>query len=202
MSVKTELTTAPRFVDLLRHGAVRGGARLRGSCDDPLTPDGWAQMARATADAPAWSLILSSPAQRCAAFACQLAAQREIPLRIDPALAEWQFGAWDGVPFAQLPADQLLQLWTDPAHFAPPNAEPFAAFQARVRTAWQTLLQSNEPHCLLITHGVVIRVLIAEVLKMPTTALALLEVPSANLTRLCLYPPPGQPSLLFHRSFE
>jgi len=124
-----------------------------------------------------------------------------LPLRIDPALAEWQFGAWDGLPLAELPADQLLQLWTDPAHFTPPDAEPFAAFQTRVLTAWQTLLQSAEPHPLLITHGVVIRVLIAQVLQMPTTALALLEVPTANLTRLCVYPPLGQPSLLFHRSF-
>ncbi|MBV5310685.1 MAG: histidine phosphatase family protein [Chromatium okenii] len=192
--------TAPRFVDLLRHGTVSGGARLRGSCDDPLTSDGWAQMARATADAPAWSLIISSPAQRCAAFARQLAAQHQIPLRFDSALAEWHFGAWDGLPFAQLPADQLLRLWTNPADFAPPAAEPFAAFQTRVLTAWQTVQQSNEPHSLLITHGVVIRVLIAEVLQMPVTALALLEVPPANLSRLCLYPAPGQPSLLFHRS--
>ncbi|MGH8626386.1 MAG: hypothetical protein ACREYC_14335 [Gammaproteobacteria bacterium] len=32
------------FIDLRRHGEAEGGARYRGSTDDPLTAEGWAQM--------------------------------------------------------------------------------------------------------------------------------------------------------------
>ena len=41
-----------RIVDLLRHGEVQGGPCFRGWQDDPLSPDGWAQLEAAIADVP------------------------------------------------------------------------------------------------------------------------------------------------------
>ncbi len=192
------LQDAGEFVDLLRHGEVAGGACFRGERDDPLTVIGWEQMTQAMAE-PVWSEIISSPSRRCADFARQLAATHGLPLRLLDAVRERGFGAWEGRTTDQIPLDDLMQFWNDPAGFTPPDAELFAVFRDRVLSVWRELCDNPTPR-LLITHGGVIRVLIAEVLQMPDSALLLIEVPFANLTRLRLSEPPGRPSLVFHRS--
>ncbi len=189
-----------RFLDLLRHGEVQGGACFRGGSDDPLTGLGWEQMRRATAEAPAWTRIHSSPARRCADFARHLAETCGAPLTLVDAFGERQFGAWEGRAAHQIPAAELAGFWNDPAVFTPPGGEPFADFRARVLRAWSELETTSEAHSLLVTHGGVIRVLIAAVLRMPDEAALLLEVPHACLTRIRLPAAPGRPSLMFHRS--
>ncbi|WP_295400616.1 histidine phosphatase family protein [uncultured Thiocystis sp.] len=188
-----------RFLDLLRHGEVQGGARFRGGHDDPLTAHGWDQMSRATANAADWTGILCSPSQRCADFARRLAETHGLPLRMDTAFGERDFGAWEGLAAHQIPADQLTRFWDDPVSYTPPGAETFPAFRERVLNVWNALSSSDDSHVLLITHGGVIRVLVAEVLRMPDEACLLFEVPPASLTRLRIPPPPGRPSLVFHR---
>lgn len=189
-----------RFVDLLRHGEVQGGARFRGGNDDPLSARGWQEMSLATAQAADWTGLLSSPARRCADFARHLAGLRGLPLRIEARFAERRFGAWEGRAAQQIPADQLTRFWDDPVGYAPPDAETFAAFQARVLEAWHDLSHTAEPSQLFIVHGGVIRLLIAAVLHMPDAASLLIEVPYACRTRLRLPPAPGLPSLMFHRT--
>ena len=68
-------------IDLLRHGETERGGGFRGSLDDALTARGWQQMHAALHGAGPWDALISSPLQRCAAFASQLAAQRALPLR-------------------------------------------------------------------------------------------------------------------------
>ena len=155
-------------------------------------------MRRATADMTGWTRILTSPARRCAAFAHSLSQARGLPLTTVDAFRERAFGDWEGRAAADIPGAELQRFWSDPVGYTPPGAEPFPAFRARVLTAWQTLLDGREPHTLLITHGGVIRVLVAEVLRMSDAGLLRLEVPHACCTRLHLYPPPGHPSLMAH----
>jgi alpha-ribazole phosphatase len=192
------------FVDLLRHGDVQGGVCFRGERDDPLSALGWEQMRRATADAGAtgWTRIITSPARRCVDFARELSEARGLPLSVKDAFRERAFGDWEGRPVDTIPSDALQRFWDDPVGYTPPRAEPFAEFRARVLAAWHDLLDRDESHVLLITHGGVIRVLVAEVLHMSDTGLLLLEVPHACLTRLRIYPPPGQPSLIAHGSLQ
>jgi broad specificity phosphatase PhoE len=188
-----------RFVDLLRHGEAQGGARFRGGHDDPLSGLGWEQMFRATTPTANWTGILCSPSLRCADFGRRLVETHGLPLTIDAALSERRFGAWEGLAAHQIPADQLTRFWDDPVGYTPPDAETFMAFRERVLTAWRNLLSASDSHPLLITHGGVIRVLVAEVLRMPDAASLLFEVPPACLTRLRIPPLPGHPSLMFHR---
>lgn len=192
------------FVDLLRHGDVEGGACFRGERDDPLSPLGWEQMRRATAglDPTGWTRIIASPARRCADFARELSEARDLPLTLVDAWRERAFGDWEGVPLDAIPSDQLQRFWDDPAGYTPPRAEPFADFRARVLAAWHALIDRHDAHTFLITHGGVIRVLVAEVLCMSEAGLLLLEVPHACLTRLRIYAPPGRPSLIAHGSIE
>ncbi|NIU60591.1 MAG: histidine phosphatase family protein, partial [Pseudomonas stutzeri] len=63
---------------------------------------GWQQMRDAVALAGPWDVLVSSPLQRCAAFARELAAERRLPLRIEPELRELHFGAWEGRSAAEL----------------------------------------------------------------------------------------------------
>lgn len=194
---------ADRLVDLLRHGEVQGGGRFRGSHDDPLAEQGWGQMRAAiAADAAAgqasWDRILHSPALRCAAFAQELAALRQLPSAPMPDFRERGFGAWEGLRADQIPIEDLSRFWTDPLGYDPPDAEPFADFCERVRHGWQQLLAGDDANPLIVTHGGVIRVIIGEVLGLAADALLLLEVPPACRTRLRVPTGGGRPSLIRH----
>ncbi len=172
--------------------------RFRGHCDTPLSEQGWSQMSQALTDAPTWSAIVSSPIRRCAEFATCCAETHGVALTFMDALKERDFGSWNGRTTQEIAPKDLESFWSDPVGFTPPDAEPFGDFQARVLDGWRKILTHPDPHTLLITHGGVIRLIIAEVLMMPDQATLLLEVPYASRTRLHLYPPPGRPSLVFH----
>lgn len=192
-----------RFIDLLRHGEVQGGPCFRGRQDDPLTDLGWRQMQRALKDLAArhgasWDLVLTSPATRCRAFAHDFASARGLPLLDVPAFAERDFGAWEGLTASQIPLADLSAFWSAPQSFDPPEAEPFAAFRQRVATAWWELIESDWRHGLLVTHGGVVRSILAEVLGLADAALLLLEVPPAGITRWRLPEGGGLPSMVAH----
>ena len=196
-----------RFVTLLRHGEVQGGARFRGGHDDPLSEIGWAQMQavaaredQPSADPPRrWDRILSSPARRCAEFAGRLAAVRDLPLTLSWAFGERCFGSWEGLAAHQIPAVELTRFWDDPVGYTPPGAEPFDDFRGRVLAGWAGLLAEDQaPHTLVVTHGGTIRVIAASVLGLGDPSGILIEVPPACTTRLRLPRPPGRPSLMAH----
>ncbi len=191
-----------RFVTLLRHGEVQGGARFRGGHDDALSESGWAQMravaARAAERPQPWGRIVSSPARRCAEFARRLSQESRLPLTLSWAFAERCFGDWEGLAAHQIPAAELTRFWDDPAGYTPPGAEPFANFRARVLAGWTALLDDPEPHTLIVTHGGALRVIAAAVLGLTDLTGILIEVPLACVTRVRLPPAPGRPSLMSH----
>ena len=187
-----------RFVDLLRHGEAQGGARFRGGHDDPLSEEGWNQMARATAVDPDWTRVVCSPSQRCSAFAHRLADGRNLSVSILPGLRERGFGAWEGLAAHQIPAEELTRFWDDPVVYTPPGGEPFERFRERVLAAWDQVCAADEPFTLAVTHGGVIRIVLAEMLRMPPEASLLIEVPPACLSRLRVPESPGRPSLMRH----
>lgn len=173
-------------IDLLRHGET-GQRSYRGQLDDALTEAGWAQLHAAVAGR-AWDCVVSSSLQRCAAFARELAKKRALPLCIDARLAEYHFGAWQGVPIETLAEQQgelLARFWADPVAHPPPGAEPFAAFRARLSAALDEIAQAaaTQP-VLVVTHGGVIRVLRCVVEGRGFGEMAGLEVPHASLHRM------------------
>lgn len=172
------------LIGLLRHGEVQGGARYRGTTDDPLTAAGWQQMWAAVGDSARWERIVASPLARCAHFARALARQRSIPLKLDARVAEMHFGAWEGQTPAEILAAQpqaLARFWDDPAAHAPPGAEPLARFAGRVLGAWHEIVCGHAARVLLITHGGVIRVILCHVLRLPVQRLLHLDVGYAAL---------------------
>jgi len=180
-------------LDLLRHGATAGGGGFRGSLDDALSPEGWAQMRAATASAGPWDLVVSSPLQRCAAFAAELAGARGLPLQLEGDLRELHFGTWEGRDAAGLMQDDagaLGRFWADPYAFTPPGGEPVAAFEARVLDAVARLRRECAGRrLLLVTHGGVMRLLLARARGLRREALLQVEVAHGALHRLCLEGP-------------
>ena len=189
---------ADRFIVLLRHGEVLGGARFRGGHDDALSDAGWAQLRAAARGEADLKHIVSSPSRRCADFARALAAERGLPLDVRPTLAERCFGDWEGLAAHQIPTAELTRFWDDPVGYTPPAAEPFANFRQRVLAGWHQLTAAGTAHTLVLTHGGVVRVILAEVLGMNDCSGMLIEVPLASLTRLRIPVSPGRPSVMAH----
>jgi alpha-ribazole phosphatase len=167
-------------LDLLRHGETELGGGLRGSLDDALTANGWAQMRAAVVGQGPWDRLVSSPLQRCALFAQELGARLDLPVSLEPALQELHFGAWEGQSAAalmQTDAEGLGLFWADPYGFTPPQGEPVIQFSERVLGAVARLHQAYAgQRVLLISHGGVMRLLLAQARGLPREQLLNVEV--------------------------
>ncbi len=177
------------IIDLLRHGLPEGGSRYRGNrIDDPLSDTGWAQMRAAVGDAAPWDRLVTSPLQRCHAFAVELGERHGLPLRVDDRLQEVGFGAWEGRTRDQVRASDpagYRAFYADPVNNRPAGAEPLPAFFARVAGALDTVLHEQAGrHVLLVAHAGVIRAALAHALAMDPVTAYRIEVGNASLTRL------------------
>ncbi|ROL66405.1 alpha-ribazole phosphatase family protein [Pseudomonas vranovensis] len=176
------------IIDLLRHGETELGGGLRGSLDDALTDKGWAQMRAAVSDAGPWDALVSSPLQRCARFAQELGTQLNLPLQLAPGLQELHFGEWEGRSAAALMLTheaELGRFWADPYAYTPPGGEPVADFSVRVLQAISALHQAHAgQQLLLVTHGGVMRLLLARARGLPREQLLQVEVAHGALCRL------------------
>ncbi|MEX5364213.1 alpha-ribazole phosphatase family protein [Pseudomonas guariconensis] len=177
-------------LDLLRHGETELGGGLRGSLDDALTERGWAQMREAVAEAGPWDVLVSSPLRRCAQFADELGTRLALPVQREAGVRELHFGDWEGRSAAQImqeQADDLGRFWADPYGYTPPNGEPVSAFAERVLAAVDDLAgQHQGKRVLLITHGGVMRLLLARARGLPREQLLQVEVGHGALRRLHL----------------
>ncbi|WP_432219015.1 alpha-ribazole phosphatase family protein [Pseudomonas kribbensis] len=175
-------------LDLLRHGETELGGGLRGSLDDALTEKGWAQMREAVIGQGPWDRLVSSPLQRCARFAEELGAQRDLSVSLDKDLQELHFGAWEGQSAAALmetDAESLGLFWADPYSFTPPQGEAVSDFSARVLAAVMRLHAAHAgERVLLVSHGGVMRLLLARARGLPREQLLNVEVAHGALFSL------------------
>lgn len=163
-------------IDVLRHGESELSGCLRGSLDDALTAHGWQQMQESVSTAIAtsnglvesapWQAIWTSPLQRCANFALDLAQRQHITLYYSKALQEMHFGDWEGQSIQQLYAqvpEQLANFWQQPTRFSPNHAETLADFKQRVVHGLTAIVQQAQrmrlQRILLVSHGGVIKLL-------------------------------------------
>lgn len=175
-------------LDLLRHGETESGGGLRGSLDDALTARGWSQMRAAVAQQGPWDRLVSSPLQRCARFAHELGARLQVQVTLEKDLQELHFGAWEGQSAAALmdtDAHALGLFWADPYSFTPPDGEPVSDFSDRVLGAVSRLYQAYAgQRVLLISHGGVMRLLLARARGLPREQLLNVEVGHGGLFSL------------------
>ena len=176
------------ILDLLRHGETELGGGLRGSLDDALTAKGWAQMRDTVEGQGPWDRLVSSPLQRCARFADELGERLGLPVTLEPGLQELHFGVWEGQSAASLmdtDAEALGRFWADPYGFTPPQGEPVLAFSERVLAAVERLrLAYAGERVLLVSHGGVMRLLLARARGLPREQLLNVEVAHGALFSL------------------
>jgi alpha-ribazole phosphatase len=104
--------------------------------------------------------VYSSPLSRCARTARLVAATLSLPCVEDPRLLEIDYGAWEGVPWDELPraaTDAWARAWETEG---PPGGESAQALEARV-AAWLAEVRSAETTAaaLLVAHAGVVRAL-------------------------------------------
>ncbi|MGY1921790.1 alpha-ribazole phosphatase family protein [Pseudomonas tolaasii] len=175
-------------LDLLRHGETELGGGLRGSLDDALTAKGWEQMRTAVVEQGPWDRVVSSPLQRCALFARELGERLNLPVSLEKDLQELHFGTWEGQSAAalmQTDAEALGLFWADPYRFTPPEGEAVSDFSHRVLGAVSRLHQAYAgERVLLISHGGVMKLLLARARGLPREQLLNVEVGHGGLFRL------------------
>lgn len=202
-------------IDLIRHGKVDGPAALYGRTDVLLNEQGWEQLSTTFGRLPKADLLVSSPLKRCVNFARYWSQTQEVALSISHHWQECHFGDWDGVPFDDLAHiwKELEAFWQAPDNVTPPNGEALHQVHERVCAAWRTLLSEattppsstskQNPHRYIqvLTHGGVIRQVLAYVLQLDWAASALyqqLTLDYATVTRFQLSQFPGaKPRVLF-----
>jgi probable phosphoglycerate mutase len=134
--------------------------------------------------------IVSSPQTRCAQTAAAVAAKLGLPVQTAEGLRETDFGAWDGLTFAEARSRHPAELtaWLASPTAAPPGGESFAEVAARVRRTRDRLLTAHRTRTvLLVTHATPIRTLLRLALQAPPRALFRIEAAPASLSAVAYY---------------
>jgi len=177
------------IIDFIRHGEPVGGSAFRGhTIDDPLSDKGWQQMRSAVGNHCPWSHIISSPMQRCIAFANELAETHGLTVATDDRFKEVGFGEWEGHTPDELKRqrpEEYNAFYLDPVNQRPPGAEDLSAFISRVVSAYQQVVeQHTEQHVLVVAHAGVMRAVIAHVVQSEPLGLYRIKVNNAGITRI------------------
>ena len=179
---------------LLRHGQTLMSVEKRyaGISDVPLTDVGLRQ-----ADAAAKRLasaeldvIVASPLLRARQTADAVASSCVAELVIDEGFRETDFGAWEGLTFAEVrdrwPAE--LDAWLADPSVAPPSGESFSAVQSRVSAALARALAAYPlRRVLVVSHVTPIKTLITTALGAPPAAMYRMHLDVAALSEIDYY---------------
>ncbi len=169
---------------LVRHGqtTLNAGKRYSGRAEAPLTADGEAQLptigdrvadlVRQHADAAGVSssaVVVSSPLARCRLTAGAIAQRLgRVPVTVDEALVECDFGAWEGRGFDEVRErwPDELAAWLGSTTVAPPGGESFADVAARVAPAVRRLVEANTGRVVvLVSHVTPIKLILRDALE-------------------------------------
>jgi len=184
----------PTVTLLLRHGQTPMSVQKRyaGRTDAPLTDTGVRQAAAAAKRlAPAGiDAIVTSPLRRAVRTAEEVAAATGVPVLADDGFRETDFGAWEGLTFAEVrerwPSE--VTRWLADPDVAPPGGESFAAVSERVTAALHRVLAGREGQTVLIvSHVTPIKMLVAAALLAPPAALYRMHLDVAALCEIDWY---------------
>lgn len=167
---------------LIRHAPIAEPGRLCGRTDVAARIE-TVQIDALRQALPRVSRIVSSPARRCRQTADAL--WPGDPHALDECLWEQDFGAHDGLPFADLP--DLGQMRSEMlAQWAPPGGESFADLCARVAPALRRHARAAcalDGPLVIVAHAGVIRAALAQVTGSVPAGLAF-EIANLSRTRL------------------
>ncbi|WP_210577648.1 bifunctional RNase H/acid phosphatase [Streptomyces sp. GESEQ-4] len=189
---------APASFVLLRHGETPLTPQKRfsgrGGSDPSLSDVGREQaerVAAALARRGTIETVLASPLARTRETASIVAARLGLDVTVEDGLIETDFGAWEGLTFAEVQARHPddLNAW-----LASPDAEPtgggesFAATATRIAATRDKLVAAYAGHTvLLVTHVTPIKTLVRLALGAPPESLFRMELSAASLSAVAYY---------------
>jgi ribonuclease H / adenosylcobalamin/alpha-ribazole phosphatase len=188
---------SPVTLVLLRHGetALTPEKRFSGSGggEHELSPAGVRQaeaVAAALAARGTVQEIVSSPLRRCRETAETVAARLGLKVRVEDGLRETDFGAWEGLTFAEVqerhPDD--LAAWLASPKAAPTGGESFASVARRVASARDRLLSGSAGRTVLVvTHVTPIKTLVRLALGAPPESVFRMELAAASISAVAYY---------------
>jgi alpha-ribazole phosphatase/probable phosphoglycerate mutase len=182
--------SAPTRLVLVRHAQpsdeVRG--RCYGSLDVGLSPAGARQartLARTLAPA-ALAALYSSPSIRALRTAAPLAAACGLEAVVLEDAREIDFGAFEGRPWDEIARShpRVFERWmTAPTRVRFPGGESHALLRRRALGAMAQLVARHAGEtAALVSHGGVLRVMLAACLRMPATAAFRLDLAYASIS--------------------
>ena len=184
----------PTVTALLRHGQTPMSVQKRyaGRTDVPLTEVGVQQAAAAAKRLASAGLgvIVTSPLLRTVQTAQAVAAVTGAAVVTDDGFRETDFGAWEGLTFAEVrerwPAE--MSAWLADPEVAPPGGESFTDVSARVIAALDRVLAARAGQTVLIvSHVTPIKTLVAAALLAPPAALYRMHLDVAALSEIDWY---------------
>ena len=184
----------PTVTRLLRHGQTPMSVQKRyaGRSDVPLTDLGVQQAAAAAKRLASAGLdvIVTSPLLRAVQTAEEVAAATGATVVTDDGFREADFGAWEGLTFAEVqerwPAE--MAAWLADPEVAPPGGESLAGVNERVTAALRRVLAARERQTVLVvSHVTPIKTLVAAALLAPPAALYRMHLDVAALSRIDWY---------------
>ena len=197
MRARTAWTAArgePAVTLLLRHGQTPMSVQKRyaGRSDVPLTDAGVAQAAAAAKRLAAAGIaaIVASPLQRTVQTAEQVAAVTGLPVATEDGFRETDFGAWEGLTFAEVrerwPSE--MTAWLADPEVAPPGGESFAVVSERVTAALHRVLAGRTgQRILVVSHVTPIKTLVSAALLAPPASLYRMHLDVAALCEIDWY---------------
>jgi ribonuclease H / adenosylcobalamin/alpha-ribazole phosphatase len=188
---------------VVRHGATELTAEKRfsgglGSSNPGLTDEGRAQV-REVADwltpiGEAVDVVVASPVRRTRESAEILAERLGVDLVEEPRFAEMEFGAWDGLTFAEVrdrSADEI-DAWLGSLDVAPAGGESFREVEKRVLDGLSHLLETHAGQTVVVvSHVTPIKVLVAHAVDAPLSSLFRMELSTASVSVVSFFGEPG-----------
>jgi probable phosphoglycerate mutase len=152
--------TATRLL-LLRHGQTELSVQRRysGRGNPALTEHGWRQgeaAARYLAERGGIAAVISSPLQRAYDTAATAAKALGLDVTADDDLIETDFGAWEGLTFAEAAArdPELHRRWLRDTSTEPPGGESFDDVMVRVCRARERIIDRYQGATVLVVSHV------------------------------------------------
>jgi broad specificity phosphatase PhoE len=172
------------WIYLVRHAETDGNLNRIVQC--PNTPLSIRGMRQAQQFADYYSClpitgILSSDYKRAHTTASVLQAKISCKTTLSELLRERNFGDLRGKSYSDIPQN------TFEFDFHPPKGESYMCFVKRVKNAWKHIVESQQSlngDLLIVTHGLVLRCIFTEILRLQSSILEKADIQNTCVTKI------------------